>query len=769
MKQRFLPLPKLFPFTLLFFWCTVFVLTVQAAAPENNRPSGLTVNFLAHAGQVFLNGYPVNTPLEEAVAGNENYQFAEIAQKKPFFGWIVPDPEQGTMQTAYRVLVASSAENLTQDKGDYWDSGKVGSGESVNITYAGKELQPGKVYFWKVKTWDNHGFESGFSAVARFKMAAELVDYATARYPLQKQDENPVAVRRLDGQVIFADFGKDAFGRLRLTLYSETSDDTVTVHLGEALKNGRINPVPGGTIRYSSYKLTLRGGWNTYVITVKPDKRNTGPQAIKMPAYTGDVTPFRYCELEGYQGSLNNIRLVRETVFYPFDETESFFTSSDTILNQVWALCKYSMKATSFAGIYVDGDRERIPYEADAYINQLGHYGVAREYSIARFSHEYLIHHATWPTEWILQSVLMAWNDYLYTGNHQSLEQFYQDLKAKTLTSLADGSGLVSTRTGKVTPELLESIHLKGNLKDIVDWPQSGILGLGKKEPGETDGFVFRDINTVVNAYHYQALKVMAEIARVLGRDQESISYAGQAEKLKKVFNSKLLDRKRGIYLDGEGTDHASLHANMFPLAFGLAPEKNIRQINGFIRSRGMACSVYGSQFLMDAVYDGNDGEYGLEQLTSDAERSWYNMIRAGSTITMEAWDNKYKPNQDWNHAWGAAPANIIPRKLMGIEPLEPGFRKIRIKPQPGSLKHAEIKCPTVRGDVLVAFDQEAGKIFQLRVTIPANSTADIYLPFMSKSQKIKKNGKDIDFVADGNDAVIRNIGSGSYEFSVGL
>ena len=89
----------------------------------------------------------------------------------------------------------------------------------------------------------------------------------------------------------------------------------------------------------------------------------------------------------------------------------------------------------------------------------------------------------------------------------------------------------------------------------------------------------------------------------------------------------------------------------------------------------------------MDALYNAGGAEYALEMLTKTDDRSWYNMIRVGSTISLEAWDNKYKPNQDWNHAWGSAPANIIPRKLMGIEPLKPAFEKLRIKPQPASLK----------------------------------------------------------------------------------
>jgi len=751
----------------LIFLLSGMCFQVQSAVPEKNQPSGLTINFLAHADQVFLNGYPTNTPLYQAIGRRENFQFAEIAQKQPFFGWIVNSDQNNTVQVAYQTLVSSSLENIRKNIGDCWDSGKTESDQSVNVIYAGKELQPNLVYFWKVKTWDNHGVESVFSAVSQFKTATTLAEYATARYPLQKQDVYPVSIKSLPGSHSFIDFGKAAFGTIRLTLLGKTDVDTVTIHLGEAQKDGRINRTPGGTIRYSVHKLALKKGWNTYEIVLNPDKRNTGPQAILMPEYIGEVTPFRYCELEGYSEPLNKTQIVQETVFYPFDETDSYFASSDTVLNQVWDLCKYSIKATSFCGIYVDGDRERIPYEADAYINQLGHYGVAREYSMARYSEEYLINRPTWPTEWILQSVLMAWNDYLYTGNKESLQQFYTDLKAKALLPLADESGLISTKTGKVTPEVLESIHFKGILKDIVDWPQTGILGLGKNEPGETDGFVFKDVNTVVNAYHYQAVSHLAQIAKVLNQQSDEKQFAAQALKIKTAFNENLLDKKRGAYFDGIGTDHASLHANMFPLTFGLVPEKSLGKVSSFVQSRGMACSVYGSQFLMDAVYDGNNADYGLELLSSTSERSWYNMIRVGSTISLEAWDNKYKPNQDWNHAWGAAPANIIPRKLMGIEPLEPGFRKIRIKPQPASLEHAEIKCPTIRGEVLMSFKNKPQQSFSMNLTIPANTTADVYLPFWAKSQKVTMNGNAVKYRQEGNFAVIENVGSGDNTFEV--
>ena len=752
----------------LFIIFSLFVLKAVAADP----PTGLTTDLLEHTDRVFLDGYPASFSIEELGTAIERCQFAAIRSERPYFGWIVNDVKPNTLQTAYRILVASDAYILAQNRGDMWDSGAVASDNSTAVPYAGKPLRTSTLYYWKVQTWNNHGEESPFSAPKCFITAATL-DNSTACYPLQVSDEYPVQIRPIDETSTFIDFGKAAFGRLRITLSSDGAD-TVAVHLGEHVIEGRIDRQPPGTVRYASYELPLMAGTHTYAVKIRPDSRNTsatanesGVQAILMPDYTGEVTPFRYCEIEGYNGALRNSDVTRQSVHYPFNDRASHFFSSDTVLNQVWELCKYSIKATSFAGTYVDGDRERIPYEADALINQLGHYAVDREFAIARHSHEYLIKYATWPAEWIMQSVLMAWYDYLYTGNPASIQRFYDDLKAKTLTALTESNGLISTRTGKQTPELLQSIHFAGReLRDIVDWPQSGVLGVGKESPGEADAFVFTDYNTVVNAYHYEALKVIAHIAEALGKTGDRDTYLKKAERVRQQFNKLLLDRKKGYYTDGIETNHSALHSNMFPLAFGMAPAANLKTVTDYVRSRGMACSVYGSQFLMDAVYNGHDAAYGLQLLTSTAERSWYNMIRAGSTITMEAWDNQYKPNQDWNHAWGTVPANTIPRKLMGVEPLEPGFRKIRIKPQPSSLAHAELTVPTIRGSVKVSFNNTPGIRFEMDIEIPANTQAEVWLPLFDKKQQVSMDDIPQKGIMEGG-FVKLNVGSGKHRFVV--
>ncbi len=669
----------------------------------------------------------------------------KVLDEKPEFTWIVPSELE--YQQAYRILVASSPELLAENKGDLWDSRKVNSDRSIEIEYSGKALKTDSTYFWKIKLWGNNKKVTKYSKVQEFTLG-ETSGYHTTRNFFEEETDYPVSVVRINDNILFADFGKAAFGKLKLIVKSSKKDSLI-IHMGEKVKeNGRLDRNPGGSIRYASVKMAVNPQIKEYNIALKANERNTNERAVQLPDSFGVIMPFRYIEIENYGSDLDKEDIIRTSYFHYFDEDQSYFKSSDSILNQIWDLCKYSIKATSFAGLYVDGDRERIPYEADAYINQLGHYCTDREYSMARRTNEYFIENPTWPTEWILHTVPMFWEDYLYTGNIESIQQYYEKLKDKTLVALAREDGLISVNSPAPTLEFLHKLGFEeenARLKDIVDWPPAN-KDTGWElatEEGERDGYVFTDINTVVNAFHYYNLILMKEIAGLLNKQEDSIFYDKRAEKLENSINTKLFDSERKIYVDGEGTDHASLHANMFPLAFGLVSDEYIDQVTDFIKSRGMACSVYGAQFLLDGLYKAGKSEYALELMTATHDRSWWNMLESGSTITLEAWDMKYKPNADWNHAWGAAPANIIPRRLWGIRPAEPGFSKVFIQPQLSELEWSEIKVPTIRGPILASYNKEESNII-FEIEIPGNTQAE-FIPPKSKYNIIEVNGKNFE------------------------
>ncbi len=541
--------------------------------------------------------------------------------------------------------------------------------------------------------------------------------------------EPPVYAVDLGDGHWFLDFGQAAFGNVALTAPATTADASpVIIHLGEARSTPTtVDRAPAGTVRYQRHEVTLRPD-----SPVSPTLTWAPPTWMKdgwltPPANTGEIMPFRYVELEHAPASFKPDQIKRIAWTVPFDDHASAFTSSSPALNAVWDLCKHSIKATTFLGLYVDGDRERRPYEADVLINQLGHYCVDAHYETARHTHEFLLENPTWPTEWRLQSVILAWHDFLWSGDDTSLRHHYATLKGRAMIERRTADGLFEGWND-------------GAPKDIVDWPAV-----------ERDGYDM-DVTakTVVTAFHYRALVLLAEIATHLGHDADAAEFTALAAQTRATVNDRLWDDTRGCYVDGLdlATDrvspHASIHANFFPLALGLVPPERGARVAAFLKPAGMACSVYGAQFLLDALYDAGEGDAALALLTADDARSWLNMVeKVGSTITLEAWDPAFKPNLDWNHAWGAAPANIIPRRLMGIEPLEPGFARFRVKPQTASLVHASITFPTPHGGIQLDLRGTEATTWQADLTVPTGTVAEFHLPFPGTPQ-LNENGKAI-------------------------
>jgi len=89
---------------------------------------------------------------------------------QPQLSWVLTSSQRGERQTAYQILVASSLESLRADAGDLWDTGKVSSNTTAQITYAGKPLVSHETCFWKIRAWDRDGQPSAWSTPATWSM-----------------------------------------------------------------------------------------------------------------------------------------------------------------------------------------------------------------------------------------------------------------------------------------------------------------------------------------------------------------------------------------------------------------------------------------------------------------------------------------------------------------------------------------------------------------------------------------------------------------------
>ncbi len=577
--------------------------------------------------------------------------------------------------------------------------------------------------------WKESGFnDADWAQAVEADMIANLKP--SAQHNEQKYLIEPKQVVEREPGHYFLDFGRSIIAGFRLANIEGESGQEVDIRLGQEL----LGPQ---RVRYE--KRTNNTYQEVWTLT-------DGPQTLTNWGYRS----YRYAEVIGAPPGLDASNFQAAVLRQPFDESESHFESSDFVLNDIWDMLKYGIKATSL-DVYVDThSRERRNYEGDAYINQLSQYAVERQYAFPRYSMEYLYYRPTWPTEYKQFSIKMAWKDYMYTGNADSLAEHYEVLQDKTTEPFINEDYLVEKG-----PE--EGGQWGPWGRDLIDWPHA-----------LRDGYEFSDINTVINSFNYRAVELLGRIAEVIGEDEDAAEYSELAGNLREAINDHLYDPEAGAFRDGLDIDHHALHASIFPVSHGAAREEYLEPLAEHIFGRGMQCNVYGAQFVLESLYAAERPDLALERMNAVEGNSWGHMMyRLGATIATEAWDPSLKGNMAYSHGgWGSAPANNIARGLFGIQPLEPAFNTFQVRPQPGGLAWAQYKKPTIKGPISVEFTEQ-GDGFEMTVTVPVNTRAQVHVPRMGEEHaEVTVNGETREGRVEGNFVVIDDVGSGTHTFA---
>ena len=529
------------------------------------------------------------------------------------------------------------------------------------------------------------------------------------------------------------------------------------------------------------------------------------PNNKKLPFGLNGVLPFRYVEITHGCTEAIEKSVAQLSLSYNMKNAGAYFNSADSVLNEVYELAKHTIKATSFAGIYIDGFRERKPYEADAYINQIGHYAIDQDWELARTTQLYLLNNGTWPTEWAMHSISMAYEDYLRTGDKVFILANYTKLYARTLIELANQNFLISSANQQ--PHLLEKAGVKAEkLIDIIDWPinerdgystekieklnyypllfkimlkEIRLLIVEMLELQYTAKVYSKDIarlnssltkiskvNTVVNAFHYDALRKMAYLAGEINRKDDARLFRERAINVKNSMQKHLFNSKTNLFIDAIGSDNSSMHANVFALRFGLVPDEAKDDVAEYIFERRKG-SVYLYQYFLEALYLNDFSQKAYTLLTSKGRRSWYGMkYNNSSTMTTEAWDFDIKENMDLNHSWGTAPVNIIPRYLAGILPIKPGYSEFNVLPRDSEVEHYDISIPTTIDYIELSKDQNQERV-KYNLQFEGNKVANVFLlnPINCESNVVSINGVERNINFESERVVFRNLQSGTYEF----
>lgn len=622
---------------------------------------------------------------------------------------------------------------------------------------------------------------------------------------LSLKNIKPVAVERVGEEHYLVRFEKAYFGALAL---NNKKNKTVTIRLYETSKDNRDFLKLKGK-KYGKFvgffEDTITFASLDSFQTISPRARYR-PHVEELPGSIKSLMPFREVEIIGYEGELNVDDIIQLAVHYPFDENSFFFETDNIDLNRVVELSRHTSVATTYSRLFIDGDRERLPYEADAYIQLLSNAAISNDYAIAKYTLNYLLKNSTWPTEWQLQTVLIAHAYYMYSGDKNTILSIYSLLEKKLLSPLINERGLLSTDIDLQSDSFLKQLGVKYKLQDVVDWPISERadytqqkapnflyktakyyakllrrnvvsifdLPLALNEYNEdtsyadSERFQIHTTNSVVNMFRYGALEKLADLSCKLEIFDKCRFYTQQAESFLKLLNDNYYNSSAGLYSDIPHGENFSFHSNLFALYFGLT--KNSQRIEEFLEASGMAGSVYSSQFLLEGFFKEGRNNHAIHLLTNKTDRGWLNMMsNLDSTMTAEAWNFDIKPNMDLNHGWGTAPLNTAVRYIAGIRPTEPGFKRFVISPQIGDLKKIILKTPTLKGVVSLHLEALDDSTRIMNFTVPQDSIADVIFPVdIDSNYKIFTNDTKAVVLKTGEN-VLSNVRSGNYSFTIQL
>ncbi|HMP84495.1 MAG TPA: alpha-L-rhamnosidase C-terminal domain-containing protein, partial [Verrucomicrobiota bacterium] len=177
-----------------------------------------------------------------------------------------------------------------------------------------------------------------------------------------------------------------------------------------------------------------------------------------------------------------------------------------------------------------------------------------------------------------------------------------------------------------------------------------------------------------------------------------------------------------------------------------------------------------GYRFLLLALAEGGRSDVIYNLINQDEKPGYGYILKKGATALTEAWDANN--NSSHNHFMLGQITEWFYAHLCGIssDPNGPGFKKIIIAPTPvGDLKWARATYDSMRGPVAVRWDRN-GDAFKLNVTIPANTTATVYLPAKA-ADSVRESGVEagssagVKFLRQEKDRAVYAVESGRYTF----
>jgi alpha-L-rhamnosidase len=291
------------------------------------------------------------------------------------------------------------------------------------------------------------------------------------------------------------------------------------------------------------------------------------------------------------------------------------------------------------------------------------------------------------------------------------------------------------------------------------DWLWPGATGVN----GDTRETLFFN-----NCYWIYNLQTAAEIAAVLGRQDQARAWNQRAGEVRRAVHQEFYDATRHSYVNGGQAYLAiALVADVPPTELQDGIWHQLEDEILIKRQGHIHAGITGGAFLFKLLMESHRDDLLFTMVRQESYPSWGDMLRQGATTFWESWENN--PDLSYLHSSYLYVGAWFIHGVLGIQPEEPGYRRIRIQPGPidqPSLSSASGSYQSARGPIWVEWTRNDRR-FDLATAIPPNTTAVVYLPAHNRETLSMSPGAHF-LRMEGKHAVIE-VGSGNHHFQSNL
>jgi hypothetical protein len=309
--------------------------------------------------------------------------------------------------------------------------------------------------------------------------------------------------------------------------------------------------------------------------------------------------------------------------------------------------------------------------------------------------------------------------------------------------------------------------HLHSKASDhILTYGLGDWYDRGPNRPGFSQ---LTPMGITATAIYYQDLQMMAQMARLLGRQEDVAGYLDLAGQVRDAFNKRFYDPNAGIYGTGSQTSLA------MPLVIGLAkPEARDGLLDSLFRDihqKGFTAGDVGYRYVLRALADAGRSDL-IFRIIQDANRPGYTyQLAKGATSLTEAWDADRRSSQ--NHFMLGQVIEWLYHDLAGIRPAAAGFKQVLFEPHIiDGLSWVRASHESPYGLIQSAWSRRPDGTIQVQLAIPVNTSGHLRLR-IADPRKVMESGLPVDQqvgirLASYSDGIaVYELDSGSYDLVI--